>query len=99
MGGQWIRTTGEHPFYVEDKGWLAVHEMVVGDCIYCAWMVRQSKWSKLVETSDWEQVYNVRIADSHTYFIETQEWGFATWAHNANFSSKAIQDGGPLNGL
>jgi hypothetical protein len=29
-------------------------------------------------------VYNLRIAEYHTYFIGSREWGFSVWAHNAN---------------
>jgi hypothetical protein len=28
-------------------------------------------------------VFNWRIADNHTYFVGTQEWGFSVWAHNS----------------
>ena len=34
------------------------------------------------DTGDHETVYNVRVAEWHTYFVGTQEWGFALWAHN-----------------
>jgi len=27
-------------------------------------------------------VYNLRIADWHTYFVGSEEWGFSVWAHN-----------------
>src|SRR5581483_3096131 len=30
----------------------------------------------------WETVYNLRVADYHTYFVGAPEWGFAVWAHN-----------------
>ena len=29
-------------------------------------------------------VYNLRVADWHTYFVGCDEWGFSVWAHNAN---------------
>jgi hypothetical protein len=29
-----------------------------------------------------EPVYNVRVADHHTYFVGDREWGFSVWAHN-----------------
>jgi hypothetical protein len=28
-------------------------------------------------------VYNVRVAECHTYFVGCPEWGFSAWAHNA----------------
>ena len=35
------------------------------------------------ETGEWEVVYNLRIADFHTYFVTDWDWGFAVWSHNA----------------
>jgi hypothetical protein len=35
------------------------------------------------DTSEYETVYNLRIADFHTYFLGSEAWGFAVWAHNA----------------
>ncbi|MEZ6143345.1 MAG: hypothetical protein R3B84_22485 [Zavarzinella sp.] len=32
---------------------------------------------------EWETVYNLRIADHHTYFVGDETWGFSAWAHNA----------------
>ena len=29
-------------------------------------------------------VYNLRVAEYHTYFVGTSEWGFSVWAHNAS---------------
>jgi hypothetical protein len=37
----------------------------------------------LLDTGVWELVYNLRITDWHTYFVGTQDWGFAVWAHNS----------------
>jgi hypothetical protein len=28
-------------------------------------------------------VYNLRVADYHTYFVGSMAWGFSVWAHNA----------------
>jgi hypothetical protein len=30
------------------------------------------------------KVYNLRVADWHTYFVGCDEWGFSVWAHNAD---------------
>src|SRR5262249_7535609 len=29
-------------------------------------------------------VYNVQVAEYHTYFVGCEEWGFSAWAHNAD---------------
>jgi hypothetical protein len=81
LGGQVIRTTAEHPFYHETRGWLACHHLHVGDKLLCedgSFMVLEG----IRDTGDWETVYNLRIANFHTYFVGCDEWGFAVWAHN-----------------
>jgi hypothetical protein len=35
------------------------------------------------DTGEWEQVYNIRVAAYHTYFVGSEEWGWVGWAHNA----------------
>ncbi len=35
IGGRTIRTTAEHPFWVEGRGWLAAGELVEGDRLRC----------------------------------------------------------------
>src|SRR5262245_50365652 len=90
-GGGWetvqpeqvIRTTQEHPFFVQGKGWTPAGEIKPGDMIRTedGWVpVSESK-----DTGQWETVYNLRVADFHTYFVGRPEWGFAVWAHNAGF--------------
>jgi hypothetical protein len=37
---------------------------------------------KIVETGSPETVYNLRVADHHTYFVGSKAWGFAVWTHN-----------------
>jgi len=27
-------------------------------------------------------VYNLRVAEHHTYFVGSRDWGFSVWAHN-----------------
>jgi hypothetical protein len=36
----------------------------------------------LRETGNWVPVYNLRVADWHTYFVGDDSWGFSVWAHN-----------------
>jgi hypothetical protein len=81
LGGQVIRTTAEHPFYHETRGWQACHHLHVGDKLLCedgSFIVLEG----IRDTGDWETVYNLRIANFHTYFVGRDEWGFAVWAHN-----------------
>ena len=76
-----IRTTQEHPFFVKDKGWTPLAEIKVGDLIRT-----EDGWvpvAKIEDTGKWEPVYNLRVADYHTYFVGGEDWGFAVWAHNS----------------
>jgi hypothetical protein len=42
----------------------------------------------LLDTGEWETVYNVTVADYHTCFVGDETWGFSVWAHNKSCSSK-----------
>jgi hypothetical protein len=82
VGGQVIRTTAEHPFWVQGKGWLPASELQVGDLLNS----HDGQWvavEDLLDTSEYETVYNLRITDYHTYFVGSRDWGFSVWAHNA----------------
>ena len=82
VGGQVIRTTGEHPFYVIGQGWVPARELVVGDLL-CSHDGQQVSVEDVLETGEYETVYNFRVADYHTYYVGCDEWGFSVWAHNA----------------
>ncbi len=83
-GGE-IRTTEEHPFYVRDKGWVKAAFLEVGDLL----LSHDGRWIALDALPDTRRVatvYNVRVAENHTYFVGNPEtWGFSVWAHNACF--------------
>ncbi len=82
VGGQVIKTTVEHPFFVQDKGWLPAGELLRGDLLPS----HDGQWLAVEEVSDngdHERLYNLRVADWHTYFVGAEEWGFSIWAHNA----------------
>jgi hypothetical protein len=88
VGGQVIRTTAEHPFYTRDRGWARVDELVVGDALLTA----EGQWVSVNESADtglYETVYNLRVADYHTYFVGAEDWGFSVWAHNACTGTQA----------
>ena len=81
-GGRTIRSTFEHPFFVDGKGWTPLNRIAAGDAVW----TEAGGWvgvDAVEETGEWETVYNFRIADFHTYFVGCDEWGFSVWAHNA----------------
>jgi hypothetical protein len=87
--GQVIRTTAEHPFDAYDQGWTAAGQLREGD-----WLRTEAgDWAQVEEvfdTGETATVYNLRVADYHTYFVGCDEWGFSVWAHNAYDGAKQI---------
>ncbi len=78
VDGQLIRTTPEHPFYVFRKGWTAAGALVAGDWI----STLAGGWTAVEEVYDtglFEAVYNLRVAEDHTYFVGDETWGFGVW--------------------
>ncbi len=81
VNGRTIRTTAEHPFWVRDGGWVAAHQLEAGDEL----RTHDGGWLKvggLEGPKPSAPVYNMCVAEYHTYFIGDQIWGFAIWAHN-----------------
>jgi len=39
-----------------------------------------------VARNEVETVYNLRVAEHHTYFVGSEAWGFSVWAHNADYA-------------
>jgi hypothetical protein len=82
VGGHVVRTTPEHPFYVESNGWTPANELQEGDMLSS----HDGQWvavEEVYDTGEYETVYNLRVADFHTYFVGAEDWGFSVWAHNA----------------
>jgi hypothetical protein len=69
LGGQAIRSTGEHPVFLAGRGWQALHTVRVGDLLQCD----DGGWQRIDgvrDTGTWQTVYNVRVSNWHTY-----SWG------------------------
>jgi hypothetical protein len=43
-------------------------------------------------TGEREAVYNLRVADHHTYFVGSRQWGFSAWVHNANANGGCVYE-------
>jgi hypothetical protein len=73
-GGQVIRTTPEHPFWVEGQGWTRASELRLGDSL----LSHDGQWvavEEVYDTGEHEPVYNLRVAQHHTYFVGCAAWG------------------------
>jgi RHS repeat-associated protein len=82
VGNHLIRTTGKHPFWVDGRGWTAAGELMEGDRLRShegGWVVV----NRVQDVGDFETVYNLRVAEDHTYFVGERSWGFAVWSHNS----------------
>jgi hypothetical protein len=80
-GGLVVRTTPEHPFWVDGTGWVEAGGLVPGERI----ATLSGSWAEVEEVYDtgkYERVYNLQVADYHTYFVGGPGVD-ALWAHNA----------------
>ena len=91
VGGEVVRTTGEHPFYVLGEGWVPARALRPGDTLLSHDGQRVSV-EEVFPTGLEEPVYNAMIADFHTYFVSKSHWTFSVWAHNAGCKQKEVLD-------
>ncbi len=78
-----IGTSAEHPFYVPAKSaFIPAGQLQVGDELI-GHDGSLSTVEAIRSTDQVVTVYNMRIADHHTYFVGGNDWGWNVWAHNA----------------
>jgi hypothetical protein len=62
--------------------WLPARELLPGDlCLSHDGQLIAVE--EVYDTGEYETVYNLSVADWHTYFVGDENWGFDVWAHNA----------------
>ncbi|MEG4529778.1 polymorphic toxin-type HINT domain-containing protein [Microcoleus sp. D2_18a_D3] len=80
VDGEVISTTGEHPFWVSDKGWVEAKDLVVGSLL-------QTGDGRVVDVDKIERregkfpVYNFKVEGIPTYFVSD----LGILVHNANY--------------
>ncbi len=82
ISGQKIGTTDEHPFYVPAReAFVPARKLQAGDQLisYDGQLLRIDAIHSTLQIAT---VYNLRVADYHTYFVGCDEWGWSVWAHN-----------------
>ncbi len=91
-----IKTTAEHPFFVAGQNeFVPAGELHVGDLLI-------SHDDQLIEvtevrsTDEVTTVYNLRVADHHTYFVGGTIWAFDVWVHNAYQVDTRFRNGSKL---
>ena len=91
VSGHTIKTTAEHPFWVRGKGWTECKNLKVGDSL----AGEGGRWLEVEavrDTGEFAAVYNMRVAEYHTYFVGNLDWGFDVWAHNAKCGYRVMSN-------
>jgi RHS repeat-associated protein len=72
--GETIDTTTNHPFYVEEKGWIAAGDLEIGDVVYTIDGEEAEITEMVIEKfAEPVIVYNLEVEDFHTYFVGNAE--------------------------
>lgn len=83
---QTLKTTNEHPFWVEGRGWSEAHRLERGDVLVHADGASASVINTYQEPhNEGVAVFNLRIADYHSYFVAESDVATAILVHNANY--------------
>jgi Pretoxin HINT domain len=56
---------------------------------------RLIKVTSVCSTEAVTTVYNLRVADHHTYFVGGNEWGWDIWVHNASYYNASLRINSP----
>lgn len=67
IDGQSIVASDGHHFWISGKGWVKTHELKVGEPIHT--VTGTSRLRRLGTEQQPESVYNLVVADFHTYFV------------------------------
>jgi RHS repeat-associated protein len=91
VAGDPITCTPSHPFWVEGHGWTLAGALAAGDVLELASGQRAAIVSVTrEELSSPVDVYNIEVADYHTYFVAS----VGVWVHN-NCAMDTGSDSGP----
>jgi hypothetical protein len=63
-----LRVTPEHPFYVDNRGWIAVENLNIGDSFVTVNNNKLELFSKRLDP-ELIPVYNLEVDVDHTYFV------------------------------
>ena len=74
-----LRGTKEHPFYVQDKGWVPLGELSIGDVCFDREQ-NPVTVKNIVRDGQIVEVFNIEVEDAHTYYIGKD--GLEVLVHN-----------------
>jgi Ca2+-binding RTX toxin-like protein len=97
VGGQVIRATHLHPFYVHERGWTHAKDLEAGDLLRTV----GGDWTPvtdLFDNGDFEPVYNLHVEEDHTYFVGSPDWDAGILVHNQSGGATAPQKPSAPNG-
>nr|WP_081505777.1 polymorphic toxin-type HINT domain-containing protein [Paenibacillus alvei] len=77
IGDEIIEVTGEHPFWLDGKGWTFVKDLKVGDLLVSN-IGTKLAIDKIEKEPRKATVYNFEVADFHSYFVSN----LGIWVHN-----------------
>ncbi len=72
-----IGVTSEHPFWSRARGWTKAYRLTPGDLVF----TESGAWARVVSNTpraSREYVYNLDVADDHTFFVGK----VGAWVHN-----------------
>ena len=84
---QILRPTFNHPFYVVGKGWIPAASLEIGDCLRTP-EGETVTVTDLFANGDIEPVFNLRVAENHTYFVAATAGEFVL-VHNVSATGDA----------
>ena len=76
-----IRTTPNHPFYVRGRGWVQAQNLRIGDR-FRGKGVGGVELVNPVDTGGIEPVFNLHVAERHTYFVGSSDVQSSVLVHN-----------------
>ena len=91
LGGEFIETTPEHPFFTQERGWVDAGDLWRGAHVRQADGSFDPIWSIAVETEP-QVMYNLTVAQAHTFFVGVQRWLVhnvsceISWLHRASLT-------------
>ncbi|HEY0710930.1 MAG TPA: polymorphic toxin-type HINT domain-containing protein [Polyangia bacterium] len=82
-----FETTGAHPFFVEDRGWIEARELVPGRDLLVDLEGRPVRLVMAESRDEQVPVYNLEVADHHTYHVGLT----GLWVHNQDRRATKIR--------